>query len=166
MGLNRKKCGLSSNPYKWQNWAGGLNISTLTHPVYKWRSPEQFWTAGLLLLLLHTNAPFTLLPKTLITSLVQQLRSCVFPPLPGPAEWVRSTPHQLSSNSDDSAMQVLSNSRRLSRVLKSSTLLSSNHPVFTSSSTCPRHHWQLRSTFFSPSLFSGTLNFHLLRKQL
>ncbi|KDO75140.1 hypothetical protein CISIN_1g033408mg [Citrus sinensis] len=53
-------------------------------------------------------------------------------------------------------MQVLSNSRRLSRVLKSSTLLSSNHPVFTSSSTCPRHHWQLRSTFFSPSLFSDT----------
>ncbi|KAL9407844.1 hypothetical protein AB3S75_046396 [Citrus x aurantiifolia] len=52
-------------------------------------------------------------------------------------------------------MQVLLNSRRLSRVLKSLTLLSSNHPVFTSSSTCPRHQWQLRSTFFSPSVFSG-----------
>ncbi|KAJ4722237.1 RING finger and CHY zinc finger domain-containing protein 1 isoform 1 [Melia azedarach] len=60
-------------------------------------------------------------------------------------------------------MQVLSNARRLSRVLKSSILLSSNHQllssdiqIFTSSSTF-HHQWQLCTTFSSHSILTGEI---------
>lgn len=108
--------------------------------------------------LLYRNVPFALPPKTL-NLIIYLLRSF----FPVPAE---CTHHQLSSNSGrfrKLAMQVLSNARRLSRVLKSSILLSSNHQllssdiqIFTSSSTF-HHQWQLCTTFSSHSILTGTL---------